>query len=211
MGLLDKAMQKAAKGIADRVGGGGGGDDEAPPANASNDQPADPAHLPGAAAAVSLTGDTPHDESDPGFAPIEGIKLEQYADLAVGMQGMDEAGMKAYAEANGVKPGTWETVRDGWNERFTTMPPVMMRWGQLYRQSLARTGFERPDISFEQYARITAQRNKGVSLDDIYAEYGFDVSGWALVSDHWVGQLAGDPQLSVKFEEMVKAEEAKLA
>ena len=147
MGLLDNAMQKAAQGIADRVAGGG----EAPaqPQAGGNDQPADPAHLPGAGAAVCLTGDTPHDESDPGFAPIEGIKLEQYGDLAVGMQGMDEAAMSAYAEANGVKPGTWETMRDGWNERFNTMPPVMMRWGQLYRQSLARTGFERPDISFE--------------------------------------------------------------
>jgi hypothetical protein len=42
-------------------------------------------------------------------------------------------------------------------------------------------------------------------------EYGFDESCWALVSDSWVGQLAGDPQPSVRFEEMVKAEEAKLA
>jgi len=75
-----------------------------------------------------------------------------------------------------VKPGTWDTVRDGWNERFNTMPPVTLRWGQLYRQALARGGVERPDISFEQHARITAQRNTGVSLDGIYAEYGFDVS-----------------------------------
>jgi len=205
VGLLDKVIGKATGAIANRAGGDG---------SESSDEaatPADPAHLPGAGAAIALTGDDPHDESDPGFAPIEGIGLEQYADLAVGMQGMDEDGMRAYAEANGVKPGTWETVRDGWNERFNTMPPVTLRWGQLYRQALARGGVTRPDISFEQYATITAKRNKGVSLDDIYAEYGFDVSGWALVSDHWVGQLAADPQLAVKFEELVKADEAKLA
>lgn len=206
MGLLDKAMKKAVGAIADRAGGGG----DAPAQKADDSQPADPAHLPGAGAAIALTGDTPHDESEPGFTPIEGIALEKYAELAVGMQGMDDDGMRAYAEANGVKPGTWDAVRNGWNERFTTMPPVTMRWGQLYRQALARTGFERPDVSFEQYARITAQRNKGVSLDDIYKEYGFDVSGWALVSDHWVGQLAGDPALTTKFDDLVKADEAKL-
>jgi len=55
-------------------------------------QPEDPAHLPGAGAAIALTSDNPHDESEPGFAPIEGIGLEKYADLAVGMQGMDDDG-----------------------------------------------------------------------------------------------------------------------
>ena len=164
MGLLDKVIGKATGAIANR-----GRDDDA---GSDRPQPADPAHLPGAGAAIALTGDDPHDESEPGFAPIEGIGLEQYADLAVGMQGMDETGMRAYAEANGVKAGTWDAVRNGWNERFNTMPPVTLRWGQLYRQALARGGVTRPDISFEQYATITAKRNTGVSLDDIYAEYG---------------------------------------
>jgi hypothetical protein len=207
VGLLDKVIGKAAGAIGNRAGASG--DDPSP--GAGDAPPVDPAHLPGAGAAIALTDDTPHDESDPGFAPIEGIGLERYADLAVGMQGMDEEGMRAYAEANGVKPGTWDKVREGWNARFNSMPAVTLRWGQLYRQALARGGIERPDISFEQYARITAQRNKGVALDDVYAEYGLDVSGWALVSDHWVGQLAADPQLAVKFEDLVKAEEAKLA
>ena len=207
MGLLDKVVGKAAGAIANRAGGGG----DTPAEDPEVELPADPAHLPGAGAASALLQDTPHDESEPGFGPIEGIGLEKYADLAVGMQGMDDDGMRAYAEANGVKAGTWDAVRDGWNERFNTMPSVTMRWGQVYRQALARVGTELPDISFEQYARITAQRNKGVSLDDIYQEYGFNVSGWALVSDHWVGQLAADPQLTVKFEELVKAEAAKLA
>jgi hypothetical protein len=32
------------------------------------------------------------------------------------------------------------------------------------------------------------------------------VSTWALVSDDWVAQLAADPQLTVKFQDAVKAE-----
>lgn len=99
-------------------------------------------------------GDTPHDESDPNFAPIEGVGLERYAELAVGMQGMDEEKFDAYAEANGVKPGAWPAVRDGWNARFESVPAVTMRWGQLYRQKLATAGVERPDITFEQHAAI---------------------------------------------------------
>jgi hypothetical protein len=170
----------------------------------------DPAHLQGAAQATSLTGDTPHDESDPDFAPIAGIRLERYAELAVGMQGMDEDGMRAHAEANGVTPGTWEQVRDGWNARFETKVPVMMRWGQLYRQKLAAAGVERPDITFEQYATITAERDTGTTIDEIYEEYGLTVSTWALVSDHWVGQLAADPPLMTRFEALVQAERARI-
>jgi hypothetical protein len=206
MGLLDKVMKGAADKLAQKAAGGGGeaAPAEAPPASQ------DPVHLRGAAQATSLTGDTPHDESDPDFAPIEGIGLEKYAELAVAMQGMDEPGMKAYAEANGVKAGTWGSVRDGWNQRFETKVPVMMRWGQLYRQKLAASGVERPDITFEQYATITAKRDTGTTLDEIYEEYGLTVSTWALVSDHWVGQLAADPQLTTRFEDLVKAERARI-
>ena len=60
----------------------------------------------------------PIDPNAPELAPIEGISLEQYADLAVGMQGLDENGMREHAESHGVAAGKWDAVKDGWNARF---------------------------------------------------------------------------------------------
>jgi hypothetical protein len=150
----------------------------------------------------------PIDPNAPELAPIEGVTLEQYAEVAVGMQGLspdDDAGMRAYAESHGIAPGTWDAVRDGWNARFEKSPDLVLHWGDVYRQALAKGGTERPDITYEQYVTITAKRNKGVPLDDIYAEFDLTVATFALVSDYWVGELTKDPQLGARFQNEVKA------
>ena len=214
MGLLDRVLGKS--------GNKDSADDAAQPAEYDGanagavvdmsgiDSPPDGAHIKGAGAASVLTADTPHDESEPGFEPIAGVGLEKYAELAVGMQGMPESEFAAYAEANGVAPGRWDEVRSGWNARFESVPAVTIRWGQLYRQKLASAGVTRPDVSFEQYVTATAKRNIGRPLEEIYADLNLTVSTWALVSDYWVAQLAADPQLTVKFQNDVKAEMATL-
>ena len=74
---------------------------------------------------------------DPMFDPIEGITLDRYAQLTAALakqnlQGIDQ--VTAWVESQGVAPGTWQTVQNGWVQRMAANAQVRNRYGVLYSQ-----------------------------------------------------------------------------
>lgn len=87
---------------------------------------------------AALQSATQPDPDDPAFAPIEGVTLEQYATITGGLikNGIGGAEqVRAFAESNGVRPGTWDAVSSGWTDRMRTSEAVRIRYGALYRQA----------------------------------------------------------------------------
>jgi len=77
----------------------------------------------------------PVDLNDPKWAPIEGVDCDTYARISAGLLKdgvMGVEAVSAYAEANGVPPGQWITVQQGWTQRMAQHMEVRTRYGLLY-------------------------------------------------------------------------------
>ena len=77
------------------------------------------------------------DPADPAFAPIEGVSLEQYAQLCaaiVKQHFADEAAMNAYLAAHGVPEGRWAAIAEAWNKRMSTNRTVTNRYAVLFAE-----------------------------------------------------------------------------
>ena len=75
------------------------------------------------------------DPNDPAFAPIEGVDLDGYckAVATITKAGVgNEAEAAKVAEQNGIPPGKWKAVSDGWVARMRESRAVMNRYGTLY-------------------------------------------------------------------------------
>lgn len=79
----------------------------------------------------------PVDPSDPIWAPIEDITLDRYAEISAALVRQNLAGadqVTAWVETQGVKPGTWPAVQQGWTQRMGANMAVRTRYGVLYSQ-----------------------------------------------------------------------------
>ncbi len=126
MGLFDKAKkaaQQAGQAFAPQAGQQGDGR-----VHVQGAGPIDPAIL-GGPSTRSVAGD------DPIWQPINGISLEDYAQLARDAQARgvtDEAGMIAIAQEKGWSPADTKAALDGWVQRMGQSMAV----GQQFRKLL---------------------------------------------------------------------------
>ncbi len=85
---------------------------------------------------AGLTPDTV-DADDPGFEPVEGVTLEQYAKLCKAVAGAglkDEAEVDQWAEQQGLQAGQFKRVSDEFTKRMGTNRALTNRFGMLYAQ-----------------------------------------------------------------------------
>lgn len=85
---------------------------------------------------AGLTPDTV-DSNDPGFEPVEGVTLEQYAKLCKAVAGAnlkDEAEVDRWAQQQGLQPGQFKRVSDEFTKRMGTNRALTNRFGMLYAQ-----------------------------------------------------------------------------
>jgi len=83
-------------------------------------------------------GATPGGSVDPALlAPIAGISLERYAQLAksIGERKLDQAGVESFVKLQGHSPEDWQAAYDGWNARFKGNMPLSVHFGNLYQQA----------------------------------------------------------------------------
>jgi hypothetical protein len=65
--------------------------------------------------------------------------------------------------------------------------------------------------SLEQFAQMTAMVNAGDrSFDKMYAKFGIDESQWTQIAGHWMVRLGDDIALGQRFQQLVRAELARL-
>lgn len=111
------------------------------------------------------------DMSGPEFEPINGVSLEQYAELLVEMSdvGEDEAGCIAIAEARGVARADWEAAKEGWTARMADAAlenRVSHGFLKYYAPAMdCKRGGAEP-ISLEEYVRIFAETSFRKDPDD---------------------------------------------
>ena len=81
--------------------------------------------------------DGTQDPNDPGFEPVEGVTLDQYAKLCKAVAGAglkDEAEVDQWAEQQGLQPGQFKRVSDEFTKRMGTNRALTNRFGMLYAQ-----------------------------------------------------------------------------
>ncbi|MEO6049027.1 MAG: hypothetical protein ABIQ57_16200 [Candidatus Kapaibacterium sp.] len=150
------------------------------------------------------------------LAPINGISLERYAELAAKMKdcGGDLEVCARIAGENGVDRPTWEAAMNGWNARMydaATAGTVALAYMPLYQDALLKYGGPPAEASLEDYVGMTAMINCGdKSLDKMYAKYGIDAVKWSQISTHWVDKIIKDPAFGVQFKTMCDEEMARL-
>jgi hypothetical protein len=150
------------------------------------------------------------------LAPISGISLERYAELAAKMKdcGGDLEVCARIAGENGVDRTTWEAAMNGWNARMydpQTAGAVALAYMPLYQDALKKYGGPVAEASFEDYVTMSAMINCGdKSLDKMYAAFGIDAVKWSQISTYWVDRLIKDTDLAVKFKGMCDQEMARL-
>jgi hypothetical protein len=77
------------------------------------------------------------DPNDPGFEPVEGVTLEQYAKLCKALAGAglkDEAEVDQWAQQHGLESGQFKRVSDEYTHRMGTNRALTNRFGMLYAQ-----------------------------------------------------------------------------
>jgi hypothetical protein len=78
-----------------------------------------------------------YDPSDPGFEPVEGVTLDQYATLCKAVAGAglkDEAEVDHWAQQQGLQTGQFKRVSDEFTKRMGTNRALTNRFGMLYAQ-----------------------------------------------------------------------------
>jgi hypothetical protein len=81
--------------------------------------------------------DGTQDPNDPGFDPVEGVTLDQYAKLCKSVAGAglkDEAEVDQWAQQQGLQTGQFKRVSDEFTKRMGTNRALTNRFGMLYAQ-----------------------------------------------------------------------------
>ena len=82
----------------------------------------------------------PVDPNDPKYAPINGITVDQYAQIMAGLQKNAIVGpenVAAYAEKNGVPEGKWQETMIAWQQRMSQHQEVATRFAHIQNQFLS--------------------------------------------------------------------------
>ena len=90
-----------------------------------------------ATAAQAGLVDGTQDPNDPGFEPVEGVTLDQYAKLCKSVAGAglkDEAEVDQWAQQQGLQTGQFKRVSDEFTKRMGTNRALTNRFGMLYAQ-----------------------------------------------------------------------------
>jgi hypothetical protein len=90
-----------------------------------------------ATAAQAGLVDGTQDPNDPGFEPVEGVTLDQYAKLCKSVAGAglkDEAEVDQWARQQGLQTGQFKRVSDEFTKRMGTNRALTNRFGMLYAQ-----------------------------------------------------------------------------
>ena len=85
--------------------------------------------VPGAAMGGATSGEE--------LAPIAGISLERYAQLAkaIGTQQMSGATLESFLAQNGHTEADWQAAYDGWNARMKANMAISTQFGVMFQRA----------------------------------------------------------------------------
>lgn len=147
------------------------------------------------------------------YSPINGISLEQYAELGaeVADHVNDKEACARIVEAKGVSRANWEAAVAGWTARMqdmSLMGQVAMRYMPLYQAALARKKGT-VDCSWEDFIALSAAQ-KAWGAERTYAFYQLDATIWTQVSGPWMQRVPTDPRYQM-YGMLVEQEAMRLS
>lgn len=130
------------------------------------------------------------------WAPINGISLDRYAELAADVADtQDPAKQAEIVGQQGVSPADWEAAKSGWTARMqdmSLMGQVATRFMPMYQAALARKN-PTPQISYEDYVAICGCPPV-FGIEGTLAHYKISMTQWTQIAGHWNGIIATNPQ-----------------
>jgi hypothetical protein len=137
-------------------------------------------------------------------APIEGVSLERYAEVAVALHGASSPEeVETRARALGIPAGRIKAIGEGWNQRFALHPELVRRYSDLYQKAMRDAGIRAPDVSLEQYAEILSSQTSGEQFLEVLKRFGLNLQTFALVSQGWIDKMSADPSLAMRLASLM--------
>lgn len=148
------------------------------------------------------------------FAPINGISLERYADLAAALDGKgdDPRTIEATLMAEGATRADYEAAKSGFTARMqdlSLMGRVATAFMPLYQAALARRKGGAARVTYQDYVHVSA-------LIKLYGyEAGVQASGvsasdWTEAAGYWTAQMSANMMQYAGHHGHVGQEEANL-
>ena len=145
------------------------------------------------------------------FAPVSGVSLERYAELAADVSEISDPRQQAeIASRKGVSPVDWEAAKAGWTARMqdtSLMGAVASRFMPLYQAALARRT-PTPQVSYEDYVALCASSTVR-GIEAMLAYYRLSLADWTQVAGHWNATIVRSPQYA-QHGMLVQHEAARL-
>lgn len=146
------------------------------------------------------------------YSPINGISLEQYAELGADVTDhVNDKEACARIEAKGIRRADWEAAVAGWTARMqdpALMGQVAMRYMPMYQAALARKKGT-VDCTWEEFIALSAAQ-KAWGMQQMYAYYKIDATIWTQVAGPWMQRVPTDPRYQM-YGMLVEQEAQRLA
>ncbi len=130
------------------------------------------------------------------WAPINGISLEQYAELSADVSDTQDPEKQAeIVAAKGVQRADWDAAKNGWTARMqdmSLMGQVAMRYMPLYQAALAKKS-PVPQVSYEDYVSMCGCPPV-IGIEGMLAHYKITMTQWTQIAGHWQNIIATNPQ-----------------
>jgi hypothetical protein len=146
------------------------------------------------------------------YAPINGISLERYAELAADCSDTQDPNQQAeIVSKKGVSRADWEAAKAGWTARMADMSlmgQVATRFMPLYNAELAKKSGGAPTVTFEDYVAMSGTA-KAIGYEAMLAHYKVTPAQWTQIGMHWNTKIPTNPQY-MQFGLLVEQEGARI-
>lgn len=145
------------------------------------------------------------------YAPINGITLERYAELAADVSETQDPDKQAEIVAKkGVARPDWEAAKAGWTARMadlSLMGAVATRFMPLYQAELAKRN-PAPSVSFEDYVAMSGAAAV-LGYEGMLAHYKITPAQWTQIGGQWNARIPASPQY-MQYGMLVQNEAARI-
>jgi hypothetical protein len=145
------------------------------------------------------------------YAPVNGISLERYAELAADVSDTQDADKQAEIVAKkGVSRQDWEAAKAGWTARMADMSlmgAVATRFMPLYQAELAKKS-PAPSVSFEDYVAMSGAAAV-LGYEGMLAHYKVTPAQWTQIGGSWNAKIPASPQY-MQYGTLVQNESARI-
>lgn len=147
------------------------------------------------------------------WAPINGLSLEQYAELAAEVDGIQDPEKQAEIVGKlGVARADWEAAKAGWTARMqdaSLMGQVATRFMPLYQAALAKKApGGAPQVSFEDYVAMSGCVPV-IGYEGMLQHYKITSAQWTRIAGEWNNKIPTNPQY-MQFGILVQQESQRI-